>query len=804
MSIRRRILSLVLVPSAVLALLVIVGAGDLVFQSFYNREIAVSVQQVSLPAVDALTSIEEERQLSVSLLTASPQSATPLVAQRRITDKRLALMRSRMASALALAPQEIKSRVSNLTGYLDKLPTVRRQVDARTISSADAFAFYNATLDSATRLFNTQARIVPDPTATRGGITATNIYRIADQMSRVGSQVDAAFGTHAFDPASYTAFVQLVGAYRSALVVEQPNLLPDVQAGAQRLETSDTWKRLNAIEDTLLSHGYWKSGVPSGLPVNRASWNTLATSVSNSLTALARHQADLVSGQLLTATTNQLWYSGLGSLLMIAVACVAIVLSLRQGRALVARLALLRDKSLALVHVQLPEILDRLRRNERVDVDAELQRLDGFGTDEIGQVASAIGGAQRAAVSAAVQEAEAKSGTRDILVGIARRLQRPSRQMLELLQGMQGEEEEDPAKLEKLFRLDHQATQVLRNLENLLILGDSPLGRQWRNPVLLSEVLRAAMQETRDYKRVSVQLFEPERMQSVYLRNDAVSMIIHMLADLLDNALAYSPSSSNVVLRGQLVGTGVAVEVEDQGVGMSEEDIIAANELLKEPPEVNARNLGDAFKLGFWVIARLARTLDVRVELRSSPYGGIQAIVLLPKRLLVEPPSEGIDGQQQIAASPRADTVEFPVPESRSWWGRPDNDTGPRGFSGPPAPTPPAPTPVAPTPVAPSPAAPHRSQPNGRHSVADRSTRPPSPRPTIGRPPLAPAPDARSRPLLPQRQPQQHLAPQLQTDSPDLSSSRDVDGPAVGKSPDEARRRWASFQEGSRRGRTTD
>jgi signal transduction histidine kinase len=762
-SIRRRILGLVLLPSTVLAVLVLVATSYLVFQSFYNRAIAVSVQQVSLPAVDALTSIEEERQLSVSLLTASPQSARSLAEQRSTTDKRLGLMRSRMKSALALAPQEIKSRVSNLTGYLDKLPAIRKQVDARSISADAAFAFYNDTLDSATRLFNTQARIVPDPTATRGGITATNIYRIADQMSRVGTQVDAAFGTREFDPASYTAFVQLVGAYHSALAVEQPNLLPDVRAGAQRLEASDTWKRLNAVEDTLLSHGYWKSGVPAGLPVNRASWNALATSVSNSLTALARHQADLVSNQLLTTTNDQLLYSGLGSLLTIAVACVAIVLSLRQGRALVIRLAQLRDKSLALVDIQLPEMLDRLRRNERVDVDAELQKLDGFGSDEIGQVASAIDVAQRTAVAAAVQEAEAKGGTRDILVGIARRLQRPSRQLLELLKGMQGEEEE-PARLQQLFGLDHQATQILRNLENLLILGDSALGRRWRKPVPLPDVLRAAAQETRDYTRVKVQVFEQERMQSVYLDKDAVSMIIHMLADLLDNAIAYSPPASSVVLRGQQVGVGrVAIEIEDQGVGMSDADIAAANDLLKEPPEVNARNLGDAFKLGFWVIARLARTLDVRVELRSSPYGGIQAIVLLPAKLLVDQPSEEDDGPPRPApaSAPRADTVEFARPEAPSWWDRPPAGTRPHA-------------------------------------------RTPSPGPTVGRPPSAPAPEAGRRPQLPQRQPQHHLAPQLQTDRPHLPSSRDLDDPGSIEPPEQARDRWASFQRGTRRGRTTD
>lgn len=759
-SIKWRIRRMVLVPSVLLAVLVLVGGGYLSFQGFYVRAVAASVRQVSIPAVDALTSIEKERRLSMSLLAEPAQSRQPLDTQRQSSDQGLNLMRSRAATALAQAPQDIKDRVADLTVYLDRLPQMRQRVDSRGITTAAIFAFYNDLLDAAIRLFNTQARTVPDVTATQGGIAATNLFRLGDLMSRAGSQTATAFAAGKFDAPEFNSFAQLVGAYHSQLQLEQLNVVPAVQLGVRDLTSSVSWHRLVAAENALLAHGPWTDGIPAGLPVGESSWNMLATAVSDGLIALAKQQADIVSGEALASGDRQLLSAGLGSILALGLAALVIIWSARQSTALALRLTSLRDRSLALVG-GLPDVLRRVRENESRDTKPEMLGLTGFGEDEIGQVADAIGQAQGAAVGAAVREADSREGTQKLLVGIARRLQGPQRQLLDQLKGLQNEEQ-DPERLEQLYALDHLAAMLQRNVENLVILGGDRPGRRWRDPVPLLNVVRAAAGETKHFKRVKVEVV-PDALD---LNQNAVADVIHMVADLLDNALQFSSPGTVVQVRSFRVDQGVVIEIEDQGFGMPPQDLARFNKLLSEAPTFSVRDLGDASQLGFWVIASLARALDGRVHLRESPYGGVRAIVLLPRDLFVESveprPVEPPPVRRHIedaAEPPVVQVPSTPLPK------RVVSDL-------------PEPVAVLPTLTA-----------AGRHAASHAPR--PSPRPVLT--PLAPP-----MPQLPVRARGQSLAPELRdNDQPDTDGWAEADP----RSSEDARRTLSSLQEGTRKGR---
>ncbi|WP_308207816.1 sensor histidine kinase [Actinomadura madurae] len=173
---------------------------------------------------------------------------------------------------------------------------------------------------------------------------------------------------------------------------------------------------------------------------------------------------------------------------------------------------------------------------------------------------------------------------------------------------------EDPSELSDLFRLDHLATRMRRHAEGLVILAGKSAGRGWRRPVPLVDVVRGAVAEVEDYPRVRVQ-----PLPRIALLGSAVADVIHLLAEVVENATTFSPPQSPVRVSGHPVASGFAIEVEDRGLGMTEEALRAANERLANPPEFDP---SDSAQLGLFVVARLAQRHDITVTLRPSPYGG--------------------------------------------------------------------------------------------------------------------------------------------------------------------------------------
>src|SRR5690606_27760775 len=169
-----------------------------------------------------------------------------------------------------------------------------------------------------------------------------------------------------------------------------------------------------------------------------------------------------------------------------------------------------------------------------------------------------------------------------------------------------------------------------RHAEGLIILSGAVPARGWRNPVSLFDVIRAAVEEVEDYLRVSVDI-----QQTPSLAGNVGTDVIHLLAELVENATIFSPPNTQVHIRGESVARGYAVEIEDRGLGMSAEEYAQINEKLANPPEFN---LADSDRLGLFVVGRLAARHGIQVSLRPSPYGGTTAIVLIPSQLVVEQP----------------------------------------------------------------------------------------------------------------------------------------------------------------------
>ena len=380
---------LVLVPSVVALLIWFAASGYLVFQGFYNRAVAASVRQVSIPAVAALSSLQQERRLSVAYLARPTNALNPLLDRRRQTDQQVVALRAAADSALGQAPQSIKTRWATLVGYLDQLPTTRSAIDARSMNGLRAYVVYNDLLDAATDLFDTQARVVPDVTATQGGLTATEVFRASDLMSRAGSLIDGALAAGPLSQANYLEFVRLVGAYHFALSNAAAHLEPDVRTRYAEIEASDAWKQLVRVEGGIIAGGPWAKHVPPTLSIGVDKWAQLTGAVSGDLIDLTVRQADQVSARTLRTGNNQLLFASLGSLLALLVAVAAILWAVRQSRVLVdralsVRLARLGTDADALVDQRLPAVMDRLRKRESVDLATEFASAD-YGSDEIGR-----------------------------------------------------------------------------------------------------------------------------------------------------------------------------------------------------------------------------------------------------------------------------------------------------------------------------------------------------------------------------------------------------------------------------------
>ncbi|CAM5310700.1 hypothetical protein SVIOM74S_01321 [Streptomyces violarus] len=198
---------------------------------------------------------------------------------------------------------------------------------------------------------------------------------------------------------------------------------------------------------------------------------------------------------------------------------------------------------------------------------------------------------------------------------------------------------DDPNELSDLFRLDHLTTRMRRHAESLIILSGAAPGRAWRRPVSLTNVVRAAVSEVEDYARVEVR-----QLPEAAVVGAAVADLTHLLAEIIENAAQFSPPHTRVRVTGEPVGNGYAVEVEDRGLGMGKETLAEANRRIEQS---EALDLFDSDRLGLFVVSRLAARHGIKVHLRTSPYGGTTAVVLVPTALLHTGAAERAHGAQR-------------------------------------------------------------------------------------------------------------------------------------------------------------
>jgi signal transduction histidine kinase len=461
---------------------------------------------------------------------------------------------------------------------------------------------------------------------------------------------------------------------------------------------------------------------------------------------------------------------------------IASVAADRAAKSVSDRIGALRRTS-ARGEAELRALVETLRRGDTLPQRKPRSSPPDY-ADDFELLAADLTRAHDGAITAVVQAAQLSSqaGSEqklEVFVNLARRLQSLVHREISILDELENEIE-DPDLLKGLFHVDHLATRIRRHAENLAVLGGAVSRRQWSNPVSMTEVLRSAIAEVEQYSRVK--LVPPI---DGTLRGHAVADVIHLLAELVENATVFSAPHTQVLLRANLVTSGLAVEVEDRGLGMPVAEQKKMNALLTDPDQVNVASLLADGRIGLFVVSQLARRHGINVRLQTNIYGGVQAVLVVPQGLLG--PTPGVPG---VAPQPHGATGVMGVPEPSApppSQPQPQAPPAPRpeAVGGRVAPPPPAPRHVQqqreaarPTAAVPNGSTPDGSgpaplpvrgaheeranpaealpgiRPDDRRLVAENAATPPTPRTGTVR-------GTMGKPQLPRRRAQEHIAPQL-------------------------------------------
>ncbi|MGW7540393.1 sensor histidine kinase [Streptomyces sp. NPDC054770] len=704
------------------------------------------------PVATAVAALQAERAAAVRYATdpAAEQTADLKRLGAR-TDQAVAGLRLGKDSTVADSeelPSGVAQRLKAFVTGAEQLRTLRRAVQNHGAGWDTAYGQYTQAIASAFAVDGALTGIQADDMGSDA--------RVLLEFSRAGealAQEDAVLGgarlAGGLDGERLRVFT---GAAETRRVLTDAAVtdLPGAQRTAwHRLADGDDYTALSTAEDRILTS---PPGAKAVGAAPEAGWNTAHARVQDGMRNIQAATARAVAGRADPFARGLFTPAGAAVLFGLLAVAASLVISVRIGRGLVVELVSLRNSALEIARRKLPEAMRRLRAGEEIDVRAEAPPGPPA-EDETGQVAEALGTVHRAALRAAVERAELASGISGVFVNLARRSQILVHRQLSLLDSME-RRSDDPSELSDLFRLDHLTTRMRRHAESLIILSGAAPGRAWRMPVSLTNVVRAAVSEVEDYARVEVR-----QLPEAAVIGAAVADLTHLLAEVVENAAQFSPPHTRVRISGEPVGNGYALEVEDRGLGMGQETLAEANRRIEQSETLD---LFDSDRLGLFVVSRLAARHGIKVHLRTSPYGGTTAVVLLPKALLHGGPAER-------AVRPAADTEQAPA----------------RAYARVPGAALPEPAPA----VRPALAA--------THTAPRAAPEPPPPGVTTLRPHRPPHDSDPSDEALPRRVRQASLAPQLR------DPRAEEPAPARGgdeRTPELVRDRMTAYRDGWARG----
>ncbi|PWI20940.1 histidine kinase [Streptomyces sp. Act143] len=659
-SIRRKIVALLLVPLVSLAAVwgfATVLTGRAVTQLF---QVSAAVEDIGYPTEDTVRILQQERRQTLVYL-----------ADPRASDALSALRKARSASDDAIAELRRKAqdpdvrdgldadddeRLTTVLDAFDSVDSLRRSVEEGTVTRSQALGRYNRLVDPCYTLLASLDG-VDSVEMDKQARALVNITRARELLSREDALLGSALVVGRLTPEEIREVSDLIAQRDLMYEISLPVLPATERERYDRFWKNASTASLRSAEQTVVDS---EPGPPGALTAK--SWDAAAGGVLEGLATLNDQAGDRYQDRVEPVAMGVIVKAAVAGVLGLLALLFSLVLSVRVGRGLIRDLRQLRLEAHEASGVRLPSVMRRLSAGEQVDVETEVPRLE-YDKNEIGEVGQALNTLQRAAVEAAVKQAELRAGVAEVFVNLARRSQVLLHKQLTLLDTME-RRTEDTDELADLFRLDHLTTRMRRHAEGLVILSGAAPSRQWRKPVQLMDVVRAAVAEVEDYERIEVR-----RLPRVAVTGPAVADLTHLVAELLENATVFSPPHTAVQVLGERVANGFTLEIHDRGLGMAADALLDANLRLAETPEFE---LSDTDRLGLFVVSRLAQRQNVRVSLQPSPYGGTTAVVFIPNTLLTDdvPDTNGIgfrldrpqpSKEAELEEARRAELAHVPV-----------------------------------------------------------------------------------------------------------------------------------------------
>ncbi|PWI20106.1 ATPase [Streptomyces sp. Act143] len=579
---------------------------------------------IRTPVAAAVAALQAERAAAVRYATdPADNRGSDLKTLADRTDKAVAKLRLGEGNTVADSeelPAGVARRLETFVSGAEDLGSLRTAVLDRRAGWDETYGRYTRTISTAFAVGGALTGI-QDAELGSDARVLLEFSRAGEALAQEDVVLSSARLAGRLDGTRLRLFTGAVDTRRALTDAAVADLRGSERTAWQDLADGGDYVAVATVEDRVLTR---RAGAAAIAAAPEAAWAKAHARVQDGMRAIEADAGRGVADRADPYTRGLLTPAGAAVLFGLAAVAASLVISVRIGRGLVVELVSLRNSALEIARRKLPEAMRKLRAGEEIDVHAEAPSGPPS-EDETGQVAEALGTVHRAALRAAVERAELASGISGVFVNLARRSQVLVHRQLSLLDSME-RRSEDPGELSDLFRLDHLTTRMRRHAESLIILSGAAPGRAWRMPVSLTNVVRAAVSEVEDYARVEVR-----QLPEAAVVGGAVADLTHLLAELVENAAQFSPPHTRVRVTGEPVGNGYAVEVEDRGLGMGRETLAEANRRIAQS---EALDLFDSDRLGLFVVSRLSARHGIKVHLRTSPYGGTTAVVLLPTALL--------------------------------------------------------------------------------------------------------------------------------------------------------------------------
>jgi signal transduction histidine kinase len=560
------------------------------------------------------------------------------------TDASATTVRASAAGVGGSFAANIQAKVANVRSAITNLGELRDAAQSST-SALAVIADYAVPINDMMALNSQIAQGVDDPDLANDVQTLNSLALEKDQVSQQRAILFNAFTKESFANAEQEALVTASAAQDADATTFDATATPAETSSFNRVVAGPLVKQAETIEQYVVNTGsldidngalnisakqapgQWYSAMSDTIDKMQAVELGVASNIVARARVLQRaaEQSALLTG-ILTAAT----------LILVLIATFAV------ARSLVLPLRTLREGALDIATVQLPARVRQLGETPDSATSLKVSPIDVLSVDEIGQVARAFDQVHSEAVRLAGNEALLRRSFNAMFVSLSRRSQSLIERLVRMIDSLE-QNEEDPGRLSNLFAMDHLVTRMRRNSENLLLLAGHEGARKWSEPVPLTDVTRAAISEIEQYNRVTLKI-----QPGVMVSGHAVSDVVHLLAELIENATVFSASDTRVLVSVQELGSGgVLIQITDSGVGISEARLAEMNRRLDEPPPIDE---SVSRHMGLFAVARLAERHGVRVRLRAVNAQGLTALVWLPDSLAERESRQYGDMPQRLAA----------------------------------------------------------------------------------------------------------------------------------------------------------